>query len=228
MRLPRIRIRLRPTLARIVTALLMGCLLALPLLTAPSEVAAQRAKKEDPRTTCRQFSDLPDVQVRAMIDLVRDTKADTLDQGFAFSTLLCARRETVRELALRAALAATDNPAVRSVALLQVLMSRDVLVMEFERGAGVDADTASFIREAGGSIGIPLVKHNRKQKTIGLFRGSTRNLLDISGTRVTFRYSDRRRNTYRAELALADGGVLRGTFYGDGITAGTPVVVKIY
>ncbi len=209
--------------------LAIGTVLAI-LVLLPQDAMAQRNKTEEPRTGCRVFQDYADLQVREMLTTIRDKAADTLDQTFAFEALNCAKRAAVRELAVRSALNAAHNPAIQSVAMLNTLMLRDVLVIEFPAGAEVDADTAAFIRDAGGSIALTLSKHDRTTKQICLFNDCRSDIMDISGTRVTIAYDARRPRgaSYKGEFILVEGGKLAGKFYGTGLPSGTKAEIKIY
>lgn len=168
---------------------------------------------------CEEPVTLEPAQARELLTLIKTPEADALDQIFGFETLMCAKRSSVRDLAVRTALD-SPNKTLRSSVMFELLFAKEQLLVEFLPEEGLSKEQYAFIK-AQPSLSFIVAKRTREANCfiIKAHNGSKNcadegawNLVEVSGTRVNFFLGD----AYRGTFALT-GGDLIGTMNGKSI-----------
>lgn len=98
-----------------------------------------------PALACDELLTLDRPQVIDLVNRLRSTEADPLDQLFAFETLMCSAQAGVRDLTLRTAVASA-NPTIRGQVLLRALFEKEVIAVELLEVEGLTKEQYERIK----------------------------------------------------------------------------------
>ena len=136
---------------------------------------------------CDEFISLEDLQVRELVAVSNSSNSSELEQALAFETLMCAKRASIRDMAVRASLKSASK-SVRARGLLEVIMNRDSMIVETMIAEGLSEKQYDFIKKTNH---VAYAFHH-KNKQLGCasfsrFKECKKgDMLDISGLRVSF------------------------------------------
>lgn len=84
-----------------------------------------------PAATCESYKNVPQDQAQKLLDVLTNKSAKQLERIFAFSTLVCADMPAVRDYAMQEGLKAASDPMTRGQVLLEILMQKQFLRVDF-------------------------------------------------------------------------------------------------
>ncbi len=161
-----------------------------------------------PAIACEEYYEVDNTQAKEYVATLKDPAADEFDQVLAFDTLICAKRVALRDIALRAARAAT-SPSVRAQVLQRAMFSLQRVVVNFRPEEGMSKDVAEFIKTTP-SVSFPIVGRFAEQSCISVHgKDCVDNAFQIVGNKVQL-YSGYNYGQWSAELVLGDDGRLTG------------------
>ncbi|MFG1477473.1 hypothetical protein V5F53_02265 [Xanthobacter sp. V4C-4] len=157
------------------------------------------------------FARIDNVQVKALLDQVKDPRVPELDRGFALETVICDDRPQVREQAMKEALAAADSPMLRSIILAQILYQAKTLRLELQETPQLAERARQYVRENQGVLALSTGLSFPVEGCVNLSTNSecgSDHRIRIQGTKIDLKIG----NASDGVLELKDGGVLVGYF----------------
>ncbi|MEM7043757.1 MAG: hypothetical protein AAF543_13180 [Pseudomonadota bacterium] len=170
---------------------------------------------------CDERLEIDTEQVRDHLALLKSPDADELDQIDVLGPLLCAKRESVRDLAFRAGLASPSR-AVQAETLLAAMKRKRTMVVEFVEEEDISSDVRAYIKD---TIAVDYqLNHVEDESCAGLDtnRQCKSYFVDIHGNQVEITYG-----RDLGSFSLDESGELKGFFKPANLSAKVPARIKL-
>jgi len=179
---------------------------------------------------CDEYVSVSQQDLKADRDKLADKGADPLDRLFAFRQLACSGDPTIRAYSVQAALESSNDPVLRNAVLLEAMLSKSRVDVEFKAGKDATAGDKDALHDLGGLVSLPVYYHSSEQGCIS-FQDSDqcqpRYSAFVKGDKVEFGYGN---HSLIGEFQLTESNELVGYLHIDsGQASGKmPAVIKLF